>query len=360
MTSSTYSSIGGLKWSHFVQSAGLPTTKAMECWNLCNTFSWWNSAPNPNSQWKSDVSLDNTPFEFSLSLEQDIEDNEARIVVEPLQDPSPTIKSARNAAILFNSRLEEYFKCQFTDVQKLSHLFYPDEPQGSFSSWYSFCVGKNSVGLKIYFNLECQGNSKVHELCKEALNILGASELQSHVDNLICAGAVLKYIGLDLVSQSQKRVKVYIIYPNVSLRDAQNKLSEHHLLPGGDNNTSNNRPSICDLGSYFVDDVNKVLQQPYILCLNLDKLGGKTLPNVSFGIPVSRVTDQILSEKFSAYLKHYHSEEQVQLYNRCLKSAISRPLENGCGGHSYVGFKYKGDGKLVTTIYISSEVNTTV
>jgi len=251
--------------------------------------------------------------------------------------------------------LESYFGHEFTALRTIQDLFYPELPQGIFSTWYSFCIRKAlPPSLKIYLNLQCQGAPRSLYLCKEALARLGLEDAHRHIVELCRDNPLveLKYFALDICggsTQENKRTKIYLTFPNTSFYELQTKLSAIGLA------AEESKPTICNFGSFFMDVKTPVSYKPLFVCININGGVDDIFATVYFPISHYTPSDLHASNQIFAYLNCYHSPAHAKLYERCLSAVISRPLLDGIG-QSYVSFKLKKK-KLVSTVYFSAECN---
>jgi hypothetical protein len=174
---------------------------------------WGETRLDRQTQWASDISDDNTPFELSVAI-SDGRPSEVRVLFEP-QTEEPTLSAYRAAGIRFNERLERDFGADLTRFRLIEDLFLPEDMKSHFAVWSAVSFGRGSAPtFKAYFNPQARGREHAHAVLKEALRRLGMPEaLSSLSETALRRGPDLdvpSFFALDLSSAPQARVKLYI------------------------------------------------------------------------------------------------------------------------------------------------------
>lgn len=167
--------------------------------------------------WRSFVSDDHTPYEFSLLLGGS--SPELRIMAEA-QGSGGGLRATVEAGLSIRGALEE-LGADFTRFDAVSDLFLPSEPDGTFALWYA--AGFDAAGVpswKVYLNPTIQGRHRAPGLVEEALVRLGFPNAWATVTRAMPRGPELdelRFLSIDLARHETARVKVYGFHHDVSV-----------------------------------------------------------------------------------------------------------------------------------------------
>ncbi|NUP06103.1 MAG: hypothetical protein HOW73_08595 [Polyangiaceae bacterium] len=168
--------------------------------------------------WRSFVSDDHTPYEFSLLLGGS--SPEVRVMSEALGVPGSGLRGTIDAALGMRRTLEG-LGADFTRFDAIADLFLPAEPQGSFALWYAASFGAHGVpAWKVYFNPAVQGRNRAASLVEEALVRLGFPDAWATVTRAMPRGPMmddLRFLSIDLSRHEGARVKVYGFHYDVDV-----------------------------------------------------------------------------------------------------------------------------------------------
>jgi hypothetical protein len=89
-------------------------------------------ARNPNIGWVSEISDDNTPIEFSVTISP--AGSEVRVLFEP-QGEDQTLAGHREAALRFHEHLAQEHGADLSRFRMVSDLFTPPDMRGPFALW---------------------------------------------------------------------------------------------------------------------------------------------------------------------------------------------------------------------------------
>jgi DMATS type aromatic prenyltransferase len=310
---------------------------------------WGNMRLGQASAWQSEISDDNTPVEFSVTIAKGRA--EVRVLFEP-QGDEPTLASFRSAGLLFNERLEREFGASLARFRLLQDLFLPEGMEGPFAVWSSavFAPGERP-SFKAYFNPQARGTEQAESLVKEALQRLGLHRAWSALEqSAVRRGPVLdelKYFALDLSADAHARVKVYVRHHAASPDDLENasSMAQSYVpgearqfvraMRGGDQRLNVRAPFTC---SSFVGECD-------------DRPAATTLY-----VPIcAYVRDDAAAE---ARVQQYLRQKDVDhsLYSAILNGFAHRPLDAGVGMQSWIALRrYQGVARL--TVYLATEAN---
>ncbi len=184
---------------------------------------WGDMRLDAKSEWVSEISDDNTPVEFSVTLSEG--KTEVRVLLEA-QGAEPTMAAYRRAGIELTERLGSEFGAYLERYHLLKDLFLPEEMHGPFSVWHSavFASGK-APAFKAYFNPQAHGPENAVELTRLALDRLRMPRAwDSLARSATRRGPVLdelKYFALDLAEDAHARVKIYSRHHSASSEDLE-------------------------------------------------------------------------------------------------------------------------------------------
>jgi Tryptophan dimethylallyltransferase len=305
-------------------------------------------ARGPDGGWVSEISDDNTPLEFSVTISP--AGNEVRVLFEP-QGPSPTLASHREAALRMHDLLQQRFGADLTRFRQVSDLFAPPDMQGVFALWSAvvFSNGK-PPSFKAYFNPQAQGRGSAVALVEEGLRRLGLPRAWGHLSTTLARRGPhrdeLKYFALDLSTSEQARVKVYVRHHDATPENLElaasaapgstpGEAEEFALAMGGGTPRFNARATFTCAA--FVggrsDEPSATTQYVPVCAYALD--------------------DAEVEQRVAQYLRSQALDDAP--YRAVLSAFANRPLSEGVGMQSWIAFRrYQGVPRL--TIYLGSEI----
>jgi hypothetical protein len=308
---------------------------------------WANGDRRVVTPWVSEISDDNTPIEFSVTITN--EGSEVRILLEP-QGDEPTVESFRAAAIAYFERLEREFGVSLARFRRVQDLFAPRGMQGPFAIWTSAVFRREGPPtFKAYFNPQARGLGQADALVEEGLCRLGFSRSwASLAATSTRRGPLLdeiKYFALDLHDEEEARVKVYVRHHHASPEDleiASSAASGYSLgealefaraMGGGRSSLDPRATFTC---SAFVE--------------------GRGAPPTAttLYVPVCAYNehDGAVRERLLEYLKD--SPETAVTYDRIISGYANRPLVEGTGMQSWAALR-RLDDEVRMTVYLATE-----
>jgi DMATS type aromatic prenyltransferase len=313
------------------------------------TSSWGDTAVGAKSTWKSDVSDDGAPFEFSIAL--DSNKAELRVLVEA-QSSEATLQSNWQAGLELNQQLAKKYHVSLDRFQQISDLFAPTNSTAKFSIWHSACFyADKEPAFKLYLNPQAQSQSKAAAIVEESLVRLGFDRAWPTLAETAAQRGPNKdefvYFSLDLASHSKARVKVYLRHHDATPAELESALSAARNYVSGD------ATEFCQA---MAPGQTSFTQKPVITSFSLID-GDNCIPSSgTLHLPISNYAsdDRVVCDRLDLYF--IQNSFPISVYQSILKSFAKRRLEAGIGMHSYVSLRREEQEQRVT-IYLNPEVN---
>lgn len=308
---------------------------------------WADVALSHRSKWRSDISDDGTPIEFSVTIENGRP--EVRVLFE-VQGAEPTLQSHRAAGLAFMERIEREYGADLGRLRMLEDLFVAPDMRGTFALWSSvvFAPGE-APQFKVYLNPQAQGLARSQALVEEALLRLGFPQAWPMLARTALRRGPrldeIKYFALDLGATKQARVKVYV---------------NHHL------STADELETACSAALTYTPGeatrfmramsggIEQLVPRSAFTCSNFVSGGQDRPAATTIYVPVCAYAreDAAVRARVAAYL-HEHSGD-ASTYESILDAFANRPLEAGTGMQSWVAIR-RYQGELRFTIYLGIE-----
>jgi DMATS type aromatic prenyltransferase len=299
------------------------------------------------SGWVSEISDDNTPIEFSVTLSP--AGNEVRVLFEP-QGEEQTLAAHREAALAMHQQLEQHYGADLSRFRLVRDLFTPPEMQGVFALWSAvvFSNGK-PPSFKAYFNPQAQGVGSAVALVEEGLCRLGLKNAWPYLAATLARRGPhrdeLKYFALDLTASEQARVKVYVRHHEATPEDLE--------IAAASAPTST-RGEAEEFARAMSGGARRFRERATFTCAAF--VGGQDdRPSATTQyVPVCAyaLDDLEVQQRVSSYLQAHDMDDGP--YRRVLAAFANRRLDQGVGMQSWVAFRrYKGVPRL--TVYLGSE-----
>jgi DMATS type aromatic prenyltransferase len=308
----------------------------------------WGDRPPSNPHWHSEISDDNTPVEFSLTLEG--EHAEVRALFEP-QGAEPTVASYRSAALKMHDRLERDFGANLSRFHLVKDLFAPPGMRGPFAIWNAvvFKPGQRDA-FKTYFNPQASGPAQAAAVVDEALCRLGFPTAWSQLSNTAASRGPLldelKYFALDLSDAEEARVKVYVRHHGASPDDLERACSAAEGYVPGEalgfaSAVTNGRSQFDERAAFTCAAFVQGTDQPVATTLY---------------VPVCAYSanDLEVRRRVGAYLSKLGLSPEA--YYRIVDGYADRDLDAGVGMQSWVALR-RYRGRLRLTVYLGTEAN---
>jgi hypothetical protein len=305
------------------------------------------SLSGESEEWLSEISDDNTPIEFSVTLSP--EGAEVRVLFEP-QGPEPTLASHREAALAMHERLERDYHADLSRFRRVLDLFLPPNMQGPFALWSAVVFSnRHPPAFKAYFNPQARGPGRAAELVSEALRRL---DMPKAVRTLARSVArrdphrdELKYFALDLSHDPRARVKVYVRHHDATPEDLELVAT---AAPGS------NPGEALQFAKAMGGGAERFRARATFSCAAFVEGDAERPAAVTHYVPVCAYSenDAVVEERVGAYLSEHGLAADP--YRSMLRAFANRPLDAGVGMQSWVAFRrYQNVPRL--TIYLGSE-----
>lgn len=335
----THAEFGERKLSLLCEGLGLSHQRraAIELFRLLTKdWSQWPLEDKPS--WKTDITDDGTPFEFSVAFDGSA--RQVRILVESQEDPIGPL-SSWSAGLRLNQRLKTLPGVDLERFELVRDLFTPDDGASlRFTLWHGASLNADgSAAFKIYVNPQVRGPRLANGIVRDALRRLSLGEaaqfLLSHLRSRRDRNSFI-YFSLDLSSGRAARAKVYIAHEHATAAEVDAALEGCRDHVPGDAS----RWIAGLLGNMGTFDL-----RPILTCYSFSSAGG--IPRATVHVPVRCYvrSDAEAVDQASKFLASQHAT--------ALQSGLSRvsgyPLDRGRGSLTYVSFKRRPGGTCVTT-----------
>ena len=306
------------------------------------------------SAWVSNVSCDNTFFEYSVALDQNTGNAELRFLIEA-QSQSNTLASMQESALRLNADIENAYgsTVSCTRLAELKSLFFPENAKGNFAAWHSCAASQHGLEWKIYLNPRAAGASPNGLFAtREALQKLNMSKALELLDAVMDDTNSVLYFSLDLSPDPvHSRVKVYVSHPDATA----SKIAEKHAR-------------ICpDASAYEIQKFCEYMaggtlgpyrSKPLLSCFAFTSEAPQH-PVGTIHFPVIAYANH--DAEIQARVERYMDAASVSLvfrerYGKMIRAVQRRPLGDGRGLHAWVSLKQGTGGKKTNTFYLSPEL----
>jgi hypothetical protein len=274
-----------------------------------------------------------------------------RALFEP-EGEAPTIAAYRAAGLEFNAHLERAFGADLTRFRDVQDLFLPEEMAGPFAVWSSVVFRRGAPpAFKAYFNPNAQGADKASVLVHEALNRLGLGRAwPSLAQHILARGSKLdelKYFALDLSSDTQARVKVYVRHHAASPEELEfASVPAHSHVPG----------ETLDFVRAMRGGHSRLNARAAFTCSSFNGDADDRPVATTVYVPVCAYArdDARVRQRVREYLIEQRGDPT--LYDSVLASYANRPLDAGVGMQSWIAMR-RQDEQVRLTVYLATEAN---
>jgi DMATS type aromatic prenyltransferase len=346
----TYVECGIEKLTALCHSVGL-SNKIEQITEIFRTLtsSWGETVVGANTAWKSDVSDDCSPFEFSIAL--DPNKAELRVLVEA-QGTDPNLQSNWQAGLELNQQLAAKYNVNLDRFERIADLFVPTNSEAKFSIWHSACFYPDKEpAFKLYLNPQAQSQSKAAAIVEESLVRLGfdrvwptlaetAAQRGPDKDEFGC-------FSLDLASRTKARVKVYLRHHDATPAELESALSAARNYVSGD---------AIEFCQAMAPGQTSFSQKPAITCFSIQD-DDSIISSGTLNLPISNYApdDRVVCDRLDLYFLKY--DLPISIYHSAIKASATRPLEAKIGMHSYVSLRREQQERRIT-IYLNPEIYT--
>lgn len=309
------------------------------------TSPWGETPIGDEPRWRSDITDDHTPYEFSLAVER--HRPELRMLVEA-QASRPDVWAQWDAGLRLSEELERDAGAYLGRFRSIQDLFAIEDGAARFGMWHAVNVRADKTPqFKLYLNPASKGPDRAVEIVGEALDRLGFRGALRSIPIEPRTRDEIKYFSLDLSDAGEARVKIYLAHHRPSAADMEAAVSVAANYLAGEP-TEFCRAMAGHDGPY----VNMALQS----CYSFTTGGGHTPVAATIYFPVRAFVenDEIAKHRILAYML----AEDRSLYERVLRAFARRPLDAGTGMHTYTSYRRQNFCRRITA-YLSPEAYAT-
>jgi DMATS type aromatic prenyltransferase len=313
------------------------------------TTSWGDKQVGDVSGWRSDVSDDGAPFEFSIALDPD--KVELRVLVEA-QGSEATLQSNWQAGLELNQQLASQYNVSLDRFAQIDDLYSPTNAAAKFSMWHAVCFYPDKEpAFKLYLNPQSQSPSKAAAIVEESMVRLGFTHAWPTLAETAAQRGPDKdefvYFSLDLAAHSHARVKVYLRHHDATPTELESALSAaRNYIPG----------DAIEFCQAMAPDQNSFSAKPAISAFSWIEGDDTTPSSGTLYLPISNYAtdDEVVCDRIDLYFIQHGLP--ISIYHSTIKSSASRPLDAGIGMHSYISLRREQQQRRVN-IYINPEIN---
>ncbi|MEV7212245.1 tryptophan dimethylallyltransferase family protein [Kitasatospora cineracea] len=290
------------------------------------------------------LSDDHTPVEFSLSFSPGLAPT-LRVLFEPASGFGTPAESSLLAQRALRG-LAGHWGISTEQLDAVSDLFLPDDPQGAFSLWIALeLLPGGTPRMKAYLNPAANGAHRTEETVRAALRRLG----HHHTDADLPDGDQLLFLALDLGDWPQPRLKIYTTHHGLTPTAARS-LSRMPDGPAPDELEAFVRTA-AGLGPH---ENPRLALRPVQTCHGYTGTTGSAGAFTAY-VPVRDYAPhdgEVLDR--AALLLHRYGIDPAGLRD-ALGALTPRPLEDGVGLISYLALAHQHGRTPRITAYLSSE-----
>lgn len=313
------------------------------------TTSWGDRRVGETLTWKSDVSDDCAPFEFSLALAPDRA--ELRVLIEA-QGTAPDLYTNWQAGLELNQYIAQHFNVSLDRFEQIADLYTPTNPEAKFSMWHAICFYPDKEpSFKLYLNPQAQQPSRAAAIVEESLVRLGFTHAWPTLAETAAQRGPDKdefvYFSLDLAADTQARVKVYIRHQDATPAALESALSAARNYVPGD---------AIEFCQAMAPGQTSFTAKSPITCFSLI-VGDDTKPSSStLYLPIAKyvVDDRLVWDALHKYLTQH--QLAASTYDKALQAFAIRPLNSSGGMHSHLSMRREGSTRRVAA-YLNPEIN---
>jgi hypothetical protein len=337
----SFSAFGSERLRTLCRGLGLNDQREQEAQKLLSRFlmRWGDAAIGRAPRWRSDITDDHSPFEFSLAM--DGREPELRILVEA-QAHRPGLLANWEAGRALSNALAEEFGMSLDRLRAIEHLFAPTDPRAKFSIWHAVSLRADSAPeFKIYLNPQAQGRGSSGNIVARALSLLGfpnavVPRSERSLDEI-------KYISLDMSNRPDARIKLYAAHHDATVSDIEAALRPASYYVRGE---------ATDFCLHMAGQEGPYTELPVQTCLAYAvNHEAPLMGTIHFPVRSYAPNDEIVRDRILEYL----GEPTAQLYRKALDSFSNRPLNEGVGMQTYASLRQQEGGSRMT-VYLSPEL----
>ncbi len=322
--SQSFAGHGAERLRNLCRGLGLNAEREQEAQKVMSRFltRWGDTAIGRAPRWKSDITDDHSPFEFSLAM--DGLEPELRILVEA-QAERPGLLASWEAGRALSRALAEEFGMPLDRLHSIEHLFAPTDPSAKFAIWHA-------VALRADSPLSSRSTSIRRPRAAAAREHRGAGHGPPRLPRrrVPRSGRSLdeiKYISLDMSSRPNARIKLYAAHHQATGADIEAALSPASYYVSGE---------AADFCMNMAGQEGPYTNLPVQTCLAYAANHESPLMGtVHFPVRSYAPNDEVVRDRILQYL----GEPTAQIYNRAIESFANRPLSEGVGMQTYASLR---------------------
>ncbi len=298
--------------------------------------------------WRSDITDDHTPFEFSLALEGTRPEIRFLIEAQGTRANPTTLQSSWHDGLLLNHRLHREFGVPLERFACVQDLFEPRNPSVRFSLWHAFCLKPGGEPeFKVYLNPHARGPEQAKALVKEALERLGFSRAWRCLSEVAMRRGEKDqpvYFSLDLSAHRAARVKLYVAHREATCEDIQVVMSQ------AKEHAPDEVHAFCK--GVLRSEGPFLGTRSTLTCLSFTSDEDARPSSVTLHCPIRSYAkhDQDAMERIGAIL----APKSHAVLERAVRALANRRLDEGVGLIQWASMRWQGS-KARTTFYLATE-----
>jgi DMATS type aromatic prenyltransferase len=299
--------------------------------------------------WPSDVADDHSPVEWSVAFDENRLPT-VRILVEPLATRPGNEANARTGLRMLGG-LRGHSGLSTSRLWSLGDLFFPDDPHGLFSLWYSLVLRPGKpMEIKAYLNPAAGGAGEAIAVVTESLRRLGfGAALPMLAEHGLARGPELdscSYFALDLNDDAHARVKVYLTHRSAAVEEV---VHAARAVPGLD---LSQLREFCRLAG---DPGGRFARRPLMSSYSFIDASVERPSGFSVYIPIREYVadDGEARDRALSVLKHFGMD--VTACDDAIAAVSRRPLAAGRGLIAHLSLRM-GVPRPGVSVYLSTEL----
>lgn len=302
---------------------------------------WGDEPVGPAPRWRSDITDDHSPYEFSLAFTGGGVELRFLVEAQPTHADPTTLWQAAGA---LSHRLERERGADLDGLRSIEDLFAPAGPAARFAAWHAVnLTGGGRADFKVYLNPQVHGPSEADAVVDAALRRLGRPELTAASLRLRGERDELRYFSLDLDGAATARLKIYVAHHDATAAELERAMS---LSPG------HVRGDATHLCRAITGRDGPLDRRPALTCYSFVGPGATPAAcTLHFPVRSYAADDREARDRILELL----GGEDRRSYAGALAALAARRLEDGVGLQTYLSIRREGKRPRVT-IYLSPEL----
>lgn len=335
---------GGAKLSALCDAIGFGAEKERALGLFDLLLQGWGEEPiGREPGWRSDITDDHSPYEFSLACDGD--HLELRFLIEAQKYPMD-LRAGWEAALAACERLHRELGTPLERLRAVEDLFVPENQAARFSLWHAVGLRPGDApDIKVYLNPAARAPGAEPALIGEALRRLGFAGAWRYLTEAVLRRADrLSYFSLDLSAHDAARVKIYLAHPGVTAEHIERLMAaDPGYAPGVA--TAFCRAMLGGEGPFE--------GKPVLTCHAFTAGSDGRPHSTTLHLPIRDYVDDDL--RAAHRILEYLGPARRPTFQAALSALAGRPLEAGVGLIQWSSFKRRA-GQNRLTFYLSPEV----